>query len=224
MWKIDAMETLVRELKTRGYGLYICSNASIRLPSICMDVIPAAECFDGMLFSAEIKYLKPQKEIYEHLFHRFGLKPEECYFIDDLPMNIEGAKACGMGRPLLRRWQRRELKKGFREGISMSKANLNFDKMNEELLAFLDHSPSAFHATANMCELLKEAGYTRLYEGEKWNLEAGCGYYVTRNDSALIAFRIPKQDFTVFRSWQATAIPRYSRSKPTRRSRWRTSM
>ena len=96
MWKIDAMETLVRELKTKGYGLYICSNASIRLPSICMDVIPAAECFDGMLFSAEIKYLKPQKEIYEHLFHRFGLKPEECYFIDDLPMNIEGAKACGM--------------------------------------------------------------------------------------------------------------------------------
>lgn len=57
----------------------------------------------------------------------------------------------------------------------MSKANLNFDKMNEELLAFLDHSPSAFHATANMCELLKAAGYTRLYEGEKWNLEAGCG-------------------------------------------------
>ena len=96
MWKIDAMETLVRELKAEGYGLYICSNASIRLPSVCMDVIPAAECFDGMLFSAEIKYLKPQKEMYEHLFWRFGLKPEECYFIDDLPMNIEGAKACGM--------------------------------------------------------------------------------------------------------------------------------
>ena len=96
MWKIDAMETLVRELRAKGYGLYICSNASIRLPSVCMDVIPAAECFDGMLFSAEIKYLKPQKEMYEHLFRRFGLKPEECYFIDDLPMNIEGAKACGM--------------------------------------------------------------------------------------------------------------------------------
>ena len=80
----------------------------------------------------------------------------------------------------------------------MSKANLNFDKTNEELLAFLDHSPSAFHAAANMCGMLKEAGYTRLYEGEKWNLEAGCGYYVTRNDSALIAFSIPKKDFTGF--------------------------
>ena len=35
----------------------------------------------------------------------------------------------------------------------MSKANLNFDETNRELLAFLDHSPSAFHATANMCEM-----------------------------------------------------------------------
>ena len=39
----------------------------------------------------------------------------------------------------------------------MSKANLNFDETNRELLSFLDHSPSAFHATANMCEMLKEA-------------------------------------------------------------------
>ena len=80
----------------------------------------------------------------------------------------------------------------------MSKANLNFDETNRELLSFLDHSPSAFHATANMCEMLKEAGCTRLYEGEKWKLEAGRGYYVARNDSALIAFFIPKKDFTGF--------------------------
>ena len=80
----------------------------------------------------------------------------------------------------------------------MSKANLNFDETNRELLAFLNHSPSAFHATANMCEMQKEAGCTRLYEGEKWKLEAGRGYYVTRNDSALIAFFIPKKDFTGF--------------------------
>lgn len=96
MWKNEEMEALVRELKAKGYGIYLCSNASIRLPGCCMEVIPAAECFDGMLFSAEIQYLKPQKEMYEHLFQRFGLKPEECYFIDDLPMNIEGARACGM--------------------------------------------------------------------------------------------------------------------------------
>lgn len=38
----------------------------------------------------------------------------------------------------------------------------------------------------------------RLLEGEKWQLEPGKGYYVTRNDSALIAFRIPKKEFTGF--------------------------
>ena len=96
MWKNEEMEALVRELKAKGYGLYVCSNASIRLPSCYKAVIPAVECFDGLLFSAEVKCIKPQKEMYEHFFRRFGLKPEECYFIDDLPMNIEGARACGM--------------------------------------------------------------------------------------------------------------------------------
>ena len=40
--------------------------------------------------------MKPQKEMYGHLFERFGLKPEECFFIDDLSHNIEGARAVGM--------------------------------------------------------------------------------------------------------------------------------
>ncbi|MEW4415186.1 HAD-IA family hydrolase [Clostridium sp. AN503] len=34
--------------------------------------------------------------MYHHLFERFGLKPEECYFIDDIQNNIDGAKECGM--------------------------------------------------------------------------------------------------------------------------------
>lgn len=65
----------------------------------------------------------------------------------------------------------------------------------KELLAFLEKSPSSFHAVENMVEELKEAGYTQLLEGKKWELEVGKGYYVTRNCSAIIAFQIPKQDF-----------------------------
>ena len=75
---------------------------------------------------------------------------------------------------------------------------MNFEQTNKELFSFLDHSPNAFFAVANMCDLLKKAGMTRLYEGTPWNLETGNGYYVTRNDSALIAFRIPKADYTGF--------------------------
>ncbi len=80
----------------------------------------------------------------------------------------------------------------------MSSRVFEFEQVNRELLAFLDASPSSFHAVENMKEMLEEAGYTRLLEGRKWNLEAGKGYYVTRNDSALIAFMIPKKDFAGF--------------------------
>jgi putative hydrolase of the HAD superfamily len=90
------MGDLVRDLKAKGYGIYLCSNASVRMLTCYKEVLPAVECFDGILFSAEVLCMKPQKEMYGHFFERFGLKPEECYFIDDLPNNIAGAKACGM--------------------------------------------------------------------------------------------------------------------------------
>ena len=90
------MEEVVRWLKSMGYGIYLCSNASVRLLTCYKEVIPAIDCFDGVLFSADVQCLKPQKEMYQHLFDRFRLKPEECFFIDDLSLNIEGARRCGM--------------------------------------------------------------------------------------------------------------------------------
>ena len=96
MHPITGMEELVRSLKAEGYGIYLCSNASVRLLSCYKELIPAIDCFDGILFSAEVKCLKPQKEMYQHLFDRFSLKPEECFFIDDSKINIQGAKDCGM--------------------------------------------------------------------------------------------------------------------------------
>lgn len=75
---------------------------------------------------------------------------------------------------------------------------MNFDHVNRELFSFLDHSPNAFYAVQNMCDILQQAGMIRLYEGVPWKLEAGKGYYVTRNGSAIIAFRIPKAEYTGF--------------------------
>ena len=75
---------------------------------------------------------------------------------------------------------------------------MDFEKVNEELISFLNHSPNAFFAVDNMCKTLLDAGLTRVYEGMPWKLEAGKGYFVTRNDSAVIAFRIPKKDYTGF--------------------------
>ena len=96
MQPIREMEQVIRELKVRGLGVYVLSNAAIRLKDIYPGLFPAPESYDGVLFSAEVRCIKPQEEIYRHFFRRFELKPEECFFIDDLALNIEGSRACGM--------------------------------------------------------------------------------------------------------------------------------
>ncbi len=67
------------------------------------------------------------------------------------------------------------------------------EDFNEGLLGFLDASPTPFHATLNMSMMLSNAGFTKLKEVDKWELEAGEKYYITRNDSSVIAFTYPKE-------------------------------
>lgn len=61
-----------------------------------------------------------------------------------------------------------------------------------EMLEFIEKSPTSFHGIKNCEEVLKEAGFVKLSEKEEWKLSLGGAYYTVRNDSSLIAFRIPK--------------------------------
>lgn len=61
-----------------------------------------------------------------------------------------------------------------------------------DLMAFLDASPSCFHAIDNLARRLTAEGYAPLTEGQEWDLRPGGQYFVTRNQSALIAFRTPE--------------------------------
>ncbi len=67
-----------------------------------------------------------------------------------------------------------------------------------EFIDFLNHSPSCYHATANLVEILKKEGYTRLYEHEDWDLVTGGRYFMVRGGTTLIAFRIPTDAPTGF--------------------------
>ncbi|HFB53201.1 MAG TPA: M18 family aminopeptidase [Sulfurimonas autotrophica] len=69
---------------------------------------------------------------------------------------------------------------------------MNKQDFNEGLLGFLDASPTPFHATQNMAMMFENAGFVKLEEAEKWELREGEKYYVTRNDSSIIAFTYPK--------------------------------
>jgi putative hydrolase of the HAD superfamily len=95
MLPVDGMYELVEELKGKGYGIYLLSNASIRQHAY-WPRIPASRFFDGKLISADHQVIKPQPEIYDLCLEKFGLKAEECFFIDDAVTNIEGALECGM--------------------------------------------------------------------------------------------------------------------------------
>lgn len=70
--------------------------------------------------------------------------------------------------------------------------------MNKKLFDFIAASPTPFHAVKNVCKTLDEKGYVELCESENWNIEFGKGYYVTRNGSSVIAFRVPEKDFSGF--------------------------
>ena len=62
-----------------------------------------------------------------------------------------------------------------------------------QLMDFIRRSPSPYHAAAQAARRLEKAGFCPLDEGERWALAPGRGYYVTRNQSSLIAFRLPRQ-------------------------------
>lgn len=66
-----------------------------------------------------------------------------------------------------------------------------YHKIAKNMLNFIEKSPTCFHAIENMKRELAEAGFSELTEGEKWTLTPDEGYYVTRNDSSIIAFRLP---------------------------------
>ena len=66
------------------------------------------------------------------------------------------------------------------------------DEITRGLFSFIEQSPTAFHAVENARSALEEAGYRPLLESGEWTLEPGQGYYVTRNQSSLMAFRVPE--------------------------------
>lgn len=90
--------------------------------------------------------------------------------------------------------------------------------MLDDLFEFLQGAVTPYHAAAIATAWLDAAGYTRLEEADYWNLEAGKGYYITRNGSSVIAWRVRSMPSAVGALPPATAIPRAGKLK-TRRSK-----
>lgn len=62
----------------------------------------------------------------------------------------------------------------------------------QQLLNFIEKCPSPYHRAETLSKILDENGFTRIYEQDNRALLPGGKYYVLRNYSSVIAFKIPK--------------------------------
>ena len=82
-------------VRQKGYKTYILSN----LAEFCYFKVKDYDFvkqFDGAIYSYQHKCAKPEEQIYRILLNTYSLKAEECLFIDDLEVNINGSKTVGI--------------------------------------------------------------------------------------------------------------------------------
>ncbi len=92
----DGVRDYVIKVRNAGYKTYICSNnfeTRIRELDNKFDFL---SLFDVHVFSYEVGYMKPAKEIFETLVKKSGVRPEEIVYSDDDETKMQGAKELGI--------------------------------------------------------------------------------------------------------------------------------
>jgi len=97
---VDGADTLLAQLKARGYRLGLISNTGRTPGSVLRDILHAlglASSLDVMVFSNEHGECKPQPSIFEELRRGLGVAyPEMAFIGDNLYVDVHGAQRCGM--------------------------------------------------------------------------------------------------------------------------------
>ena len=99
-WKIcmnplKGAREFCERVKANGYGIYVLSNASDLFYDYFPKFLPL-DFFTGVFVSSDYLMLKPDVEIYKTFLNKYGLKGEECLFVDDREENVSGARKAGM--------------------------------------------------------------------------------------------------------------------------------
>lgn len=91
----DDAKNLLEELRQAGFGLYYISNTNPDDYAFMTTAHAPIADMDGGIASFKEGILKPDPRIYQLLLDRYGLKAEECLFIDDMPVNTAAAEKIG---------------------------------------------------------------------------------------------------------------------------------
>jgi len=91
----DEVVELIKRLKKENYRVYILSNNNIDVKEYLME-LPFFKNLDGAVISCDYGKVKPDSEIYNILFEKYSLIPEECFFVDDSERNVKAGENLGM--------------------------------------------------------------------------------------------------------------------------------
>ena len=94
--EISGSVDILKKLKKMKFNLIALTNWSAETFPVALKRFKFLKLFSGIVVSGEIQMLKPFPEIYNHTLKKYDLNPSECIFIDDRPVNILGAKKCGI--------------------------------------------------------------------------------------------------------------------------------
>lgn len=92
---IEATSLLIQRLKPR-FLLGLVSNTNVWHAEHTIRHCEVYPLFDAVSLSYEVKAFKPDPRLLEDALHKLGLQAVECVFIDDLSVNVEGARQMGM--------------------------------------------------------------------------------------------------------------------------------
>jgi|SRR5579859_138915 len=88
---------ILEECKKAGYRVYVLSNMDTESMELLQSNYP--EIFnqlDGMVYSADVKNIKPYNQIYFNLIQKYGLPVDNCIFLDNQQENVDAAEKLGI--------------------------------------------------------------------------------------------------------------------------------
>jgi putative hydrolase of the HAD superfamily len=92
----DDLVAFVRTLRRSGLITGILSNMQPDLLDTLRRGATWMDAFDVHVFSCEVGFVKPERQVYDHLIDRLGVEPSRVLFLDDVADNVAGAKAAGL--------------------------------------------------------------------------------------------------------------------------------
>ena len=91
----EEKKQLLKQLKDKGYGIYVLSNINELHVDWTMEHCPELKMADGLFFSNEMHLSKPDPRCYSHVLEAAGIRAEETLYIDDLMPNIKAGQEAG---------------------------------------------------------------------------------------------------------------------------------